>query len=263
MKNIPTKKIRRIEVDDDSGEDVVRVFLEVPKFQNFGQRLGELERKAREVEQTDPDPWEVAAADGKILTLTKAEMKKLQKRWDALDITDPEFGKKLVSIEQELNQHTVDLPGDLKREVKKKTTKGKVKKERFSKPKYDLERLRVELPEGMKWDKTAEARVDRVLADWPEIRPVVLKAVFKFYKKIHSTVRRMHDNPGAPFVLPEPTSPDVVADLFHVSAIYLQDDETTIGIGGSCTWDLEHFWGALIRKNKVVEVGGIDEAFNC
>jgi hypothetical protein len=144
MKNTPIKKIRRIEVDDDSGEEVVRVFLEVPAFQNLGQRLGELERKAWEAEWTDP----------------------------------PDKGQ-------------------------------------FE---YHLQRFRVELPEGMKWGKTSESKVDRFLADWPEIRPHVLEAVFNFYKKIHPEVRRMHDNPGAPFVLPAPTAPEVVAGLAALSA---------------------------------------------
>ena len=187
MNNIPVKKVRRIEVDDDSGVDVVRVFLEVPGFQNFGQRLGELERKA----------------------------------WDA----------------------QWDDPPD---------------KDQFE---YNLQRLRVELPEGMKWNKTTEATVDRFLMDWPEIRPRLLQAVFKFYKKIHPEVRRIHDNPGAPFVLPAPTAPEAVADLFRVSSIYVHDDDASLGIAGDCTWDLEHLWGALLRKNEVIEFGGMDVAF--
>lgn len=258
MRNIPIKKIRRIEVDDDSGEDVVRVFLEVPKFQNFGQRLGELERKALEAEQTDPDPWEVAAAAGKRLTLTKAEMKTLQDRYDALDGLDPEFCEKLDLIEQELNRH---IPESVKQEAIKKN-KAKVKKEQSSKTRHHLHRLRIELPEGMRWDKTAEARVDQFLVDWPEVRPAVLRAVFKFYKKIHPEVRRIHDNPGSPFLLPEPTCLSVVADLFQVSAVYLHDDENSVGVAGGCTWDLEHLWGVLLRHKKVAEVGGMDVASN-
>jgi hypothetical protein len=189
MKNIPTKKITRIEIDDDSGEDVVHVFLDVPGFQNFGQRLGELERKAWEAEWDDPPD-----------------------------------------------------------------------KDQFT---HHLQRLRVELPEGMKWNKTSEARVDQLLMDWPEIRPRVLDATFTFYKKVQPEERRIHDNPGAPFVLPTPTSPEVVADLFRVSTIYLHDDDNTIGVAGPCTWNLEHLWGALLRKNNVVEIGGSDVAFNC
>ena len=98
---------------------------------------------------------------------------------------------------------------------------------------------------------------------WPEIRPRVLEAVFKFYKKIHPEVRRIHDNPGAPFLLPAPTAPEVVADLFCVSAIYLHDNDATVGISGGCTWDLEHLWGALLRDKKVLKVGGMDVATNC
>jgi hypothetical protein len=262
MKNIPIKKIRRIEIDDDSGDDVVRVFLEVPQFQNFGQRLGDLERQASEAGQTDPDPWEAAAAEGKLLTLTRAEVKKLQKRFDALDFDAPGFVKKLEALNRVWDKHTVPMPENLKHEVKQKPGKRKLKGGRSSKPKYNLKRLRVELPEGMKWNKIAEARVDRFLMGWPEMRPRVLEGVFKFYKKIHSEVRRIHDNPAAPFLLPAPTAPEVVADLFRVSAIYLHDTEGTVGISGGCTWDLEHLWGALLRNKKVVKVGGMDAATN-
>src|SRR5262245_15788924 len=128
MKNISTKRVRRIEIDDDSGEDVITVFLEVPGFQNFGQRLAELEHKAQEAEWTDPDPWEAAAAEGKMLTLTKTQMKKLQKRFDALDFRDPRFDKEFESIEREIDQHTVDMPENLKHKVKKKPAKRKPKK---------------------------------------------------------------------------------------------------------------------------------------
>src|SRR5437660_4097848 len=99
MKNTPVKKIRRIEVDDNCDIPVVCVFLEVPKFHNFGQRLGELELKAWKAEWDDP----------------------------------PDKGQ-------------------------------------FD---HNLERLRVELPEGTEWDKTPEAPVDQFLADWPVIRPAV------------------------------------------------------------------------------------------
>jgi len=183
MKKTPIKKIRRIEGDDPE-EDIIRVFIEVPSFENFGRHLGEMERKA----------------------------------WDAQFDDPPDEGQ-------------------------------------FD---YNLERLTVSCPEGMNWDKTLDARVDQFLVDWPKIRPRVLKEVFNLYKKIQPEVRRIHDNPGAPFVLPEPATPEVVADLFRVSGIYLQHDETSIGIGGGCTWDLEHLWGVLLRDNNVVEVGGID-----
>jgi Domain of unknown function (DUF6985) len=56
-------------------------------------------------------------------------------------------------------------------------------------------------------------------------------------------------------------APEVVADLFRVSALYLHNNDATVGISGGCTWDLEHLWGALLRKNKVVEIGGVDVAF--
>src|SRR5438105_12076369 len=53
MKANPIKKILRIE-GDDPDEDIIRVFLRVPKFQNFGQHLGDIERKARDAESNDP-----------------------------------------------------------------------------------------------------------------------------------------------------------------------------------------------------------------
>src|SRR4029078_4426851 len=99
---------------------------------------------------------------------------------------------------------------------------------------------------GMKWNKIAETRVDRFLMSWREIRPRVLDRVFHFYKKMHPEVRRVHDNPAALFLLPAPTAPEVVADLFRVSTIHLHDNDATVGISGGCPWDLENLWGGLI-----------------
>jgi hypothetical protein len=188
MKAKAIKKILRIE-GDDPDEDIIRVFLEVPEFQNFGQRLGELGRKAWEAEFDDPPD-----------------------------------------------------------------------KDQF---KYDLQRLRVDLPMGMNWNKDLEARVDQFLMGWPRIRSAVLEAVFEYYKKVQPPARRIHNTAGSAFTLPAPTAPEVVADLFRVSVICLQDDEASIGIAGGCTWDLEHLWGVRIEHDKVVDVGGLDVASNC
>src|SRR5436190_6142201 len=100
MKADPIKKIRHIEVDDDSGTDWVKVHLHVPGFQNFGQRMGELESQA----------WE---AEG--------------------------FGE---------FERTQGVPESERKDFN-----------------YRLDDLRVELPEGVEWNKTAEAAVDRFLAD--------------------------------------------------------------------------------------------------
>ena len=49
MKNIPLKKLRPIEVDDDSGEAVVRVFLEGQGSRRSGTPLTECEGAYRGV----------------------------------------------------------------------------------------------------------------------------------------------------------------------------------------------------------------------
>jgi hypothetical protein len=188
MANLPIKKVRRIEVDEDSGEPVYSVYLEVPEFQNFGQRLGELELKCWRAQFDDPPD-----------------------------------------------------------------------KDQFT---HNLQRIRVALPEGVEWDKTSEAEVDQFLIHWPEMRPGVLEAVFNFYKKVYpQAIHPFRDVPGKKFTLPEPTSAEVVADLFCVKSLYLHSNGETSGISGNCTWDMEHCWGALLRDGKVAEVGGIDEAF--
>jgi hypothetical protein len=263
MKSTISKKIIRIEREDPDDIDggLVRVFIEVPKFQNFGQRLGELERKAWDADLSDPVDMSkgfdlMSNAFQKVFS-GKAKMDKAQKKFDALDA---KMGGKLGSLLEKVNQQLLDATADLERELEKPDEE-KPRKLKPPKFEHNLQRLRVELAVGTKWDKTTEARIDRFLADWPNIRPAVLESTFKFYKKIYPQAVRPHrHNPGTKFTMPEPTAPEVVADLFHVTSIHLHDKNDTIGITGGCTWDLEHVWGALLRKNKVVKVGGWDAA---
>ena len=219
------KEVLKVEVDEEF--DMTEVEMSVPEFQNFGQRLGELELKAHKIVLAEPMVF--PPNQGKL--------------WPWLE--------KLATI----------IEWCLKAMGRKETDSAEEERALEPDPEdfvYDLQRLRVLLPEGMRWDPLAEARVDRFLADWPALRPAVLDATFKYYQDFRPEVADFFGD-EAQYVLPEATGPEVVADLFRITAIHLHPDDA-IGLGGPCTWDEEHGYGALI-KSGVVTVGQEDEAF--
>src|SRR5262249_34822733 len=125
----------------------------------------------------------------------------------------------------------------------------------------DLQQLALSLPKGLRWNKNTQALVQQFFADWPMTRPVVLQATFKHYKENYrDSLTLFPDHKGLKFILPEPTSPDTIADLFYVTSIYLHRDGST-SLSGNCTWDEEHGWGLMLKNAKVTAVGQADVAF--
>ena len=199
----------------------------MPEFQNFGQRMGELEFKACKIVLAEP--WVPPPSQPVLWPWLEKLATIIEWCLKAMGRKEPDSAEDERALEPD--------PKDFD---------------------YDLQRLYVSLPEGMKWDPLSEARVDRFLADWPALRPAVLDATFKYYKDFRPEVADFFGE-EAQYVLPEATGPEVVADLFRVSTIHLHPDDA-IGLGGYCTWDEEHGYGALV-KSGAVTVGQEDEAF--
>jgi hypothetical protein len=252
------KEILEINVDPDLG--TTEVSLRVPQFQNFGQHLRELELKERKADQALDEPVDAEEIEETTTNLTemaKTSLGALQQKLDAM----PEGPQKemLRSSMQMMNQM---ISGFGKLEDTEEDDEDEPGSEEDAADlEYDLQQLRIALSDDMAWDKAAEARVDAFLAAWPGIRPQVLQATFKYYKDLYPQLAEMFgESPAIQFIMPKPTSPDVIADLFYISAIYLHEDGK-IGLGAQCTWDEEHGYGVLLKNNKVVSVGHEDEAF--
>jgi hypothetical protein len=247
----PMKRILNIETDQESG--TTEITIRVPGFRNFGQRLGELERKAFETPTDLTELVEVDKSTEEMLKMMDLGLEEMQKKIEAM----PEGQDKLVMRSVLWTMRWAESEDDDEAE------KGEDETPREDPFKYDLQQLRVSLADKMKWSKSAEAKVDRFLADWPEMRPAVLQATFGYYKEVYARWVQIHGNPtgGLKFTLPKPNTSEAVADLFCITTMYLHKNGN-IGLGGRCTWDEEHGCGLLIKNRKVVSVGHEDEVWS-
>lgn len=253
MKEVINEVIK-VEKDEECG--TTEVTLRIPSFQNFGQRLKQIKHLELEaIEAKPPDPEEIARATDSLYDGVLASM---QKKLDAL----PEGPKReamkanMEAFKQFLNASDEDVDSN---EVDEEEQADQIAEAQVE-PEHDLHELCVHIPRGMKWGKTTQAIINRFLADWPEIRPVVLRATYRFYTEIYPELAKIFgDSPGSQFTLPKPSSPEVVAHLFCITSVYLHRDKG-IGLAGHCTWDYEHGYGVLIKKKKVCKVGTADEA---
>jgi hypothetical protein len=236
------KEVVKVKVDREFG--TTNVTIRASDFLNFGQRMGELQRKATEaLLAPGPDDDAIPKAIANLNQLFEQNLKKM--------------------ADGPLKNQTIEMMKESAREMENaKEADGievEVDPEEFT---HDLQTLSVSVPEGMKWDGTTEAKVDNFLAAWPQTRPAVLKATAQYYKKIFPATKEfLGDEPGIEFTLPKPGAAEIVADLFRISTIYLRDDGS-IGLGCPCTWDEEHGYGIVLNNGKVIATGGEDEAFN-
>lgn len=252
--NANMKDIIKIEVDKQLG--MTEVYTRVPGFMNFGQRLGDIERQSYEAVMADDeeneDPELMAELEADIedsMKDMKASMESIGKA--AKDMPDGPQKEAMALLATEVAR----LGEEAEDEEDCKDETQETEEDRFT---YDLEVLRVSLSDEASWDTAVEERVDQFLADWQEIRPVVLEATFAYYSESHPELLQVFGEDE--LRMPKPDSPDIVADLFCISAVYLHEDGS-VGLGGPCTWDEEHGWGVRIRDRRVVAIGYESDAF--
>lgn len=246
--------------------DSTEVDIRIPKFQNFGLGLAELERQADEYEkklEAEMTPKErakeEAEADAAIQDLTKAmraTAEEAKKEFEKTSKDDPK--KKSMDAIFKMMEEAVGMmesePEDEAPEDEEAAP------EKVSKPE-DFELLTVLPSDGTKWDAKAEAKIDEFIKTWPEVRPQVLKQAHACYKKLYPELKEIFgDMATFKFTMPKPTKPEVIEDIFSINVIYLRDDGA-VGISGSCTWDEEHGFGAVIRNGKVVTFGHASDGF--
>jgi hypothetical protein len=258
MKEI-MKEIIEVRVDKECG--TTEVLIRVPHFENFGQRLGELERKASEAIQMQPEAESSAEIEAVVAAaheLRKKSLESLKKLYtDKLNILPDGHERKMVmqALSSIVKMENEPVEEDDEQEVEAEQPD----KNQFV---HDLQPLRVSLPEKVKWNKATEAQIDNFLTAWPTIRPLVLNATFRFYRKLYPKLVEIFGvDGGYELTIPKPMSADVVADLFLISSVYFHEDGS-IGLGGHCTWDDEHGYGVRINKGKITKVGYESEAFD-
>jgi hypothetical protein len=114
---------------------------------------------------------------------------------------------------------------------------------------------------GIKWDKNTESVLERFFADWPGLRPAVLRGVFEYYKGIYPELVDAYDyHKGRQFFIPEPASPEAIQEIFYFQSIRLHKDGS-VGLSGHCTWDEEHGFGVRLKDGKVTDAGAADIAY--
>lgn len=255
-----------------SKHDSSEVEIRIPNFQNFGLGLAELERQAEEHEkklEANMSPakrkkkeaeWAKEEAEGDAFLKELAEnmrsaaseaKKEVSKA--SPDDKDVRMASFLAEAMDQLAKSLEDGPDD------PDSNDETVKKEE-SRP-GDFELFTVMPSDGMKWDTKSEAKIDEFIKTWPTVRPQILKQAHAYYKKLYPELKEIFgDMTEFNFFMPKPTKPEVLEDIFSINMIYLRDDGA-IGISGSCTWDEEHGFGAVIKKGKVVAFGHADEGF--
>jgi len=231
------------------------VSLEVPEFENFGKRMDELERLADEANPIDAAEMQASTAKlmGHVQELREQARKKL-------DATPPGAKKGMDAVILGLLEGMAQ--GVAESQSREEDSDGEEEDVDPEQPEpRDLHRVELSLPKGIKWNEKTQAVVEGFFADWPQLRSVVLKATFDHYRKDYAEFLTLFPgHKGLRFILPEPTSPEAIADLFYIETIHLHQDGS-IGLSGNSTWEPEHGYGILLKSGKAKAVGEADVVF--
>jgi len=237
-----TKEI--LSIKKSYGDTPAEANIKVPSFQNFGARLGAVERESFEMlmarqagkDPTTP-PMDIKGMISEMAAKQKEAAKQLPKEFSGLgDIMSGLFSQ-LENLEIEDTPPVYD-------------------EKDFECYNYDLQELCVVLPaDDSEWDSAAEAKLDQFLAEWPEIRPRVSQALYDYYVNWYPQLDRYND----PILHPAPGDPQLVEDRARITTIYLGKDDR-IGLSGACTWDDEHGLGILLENGQVIDCGYADVA---
>jgi hypothetical protein len=243
---------------DSYGETTVR--YHVPKFANFGDLMDELEQQHLKERYPKPKTGKKKVGEVKKLAediknlsqqmesslfdlikehlpkvdqsgLTKAQQAELEKLAGQVNAAGS-FGDLMNSIEDDEEPDVVQASNSDEADV-----------------------LEFCLEEPLAWSPAMEKRVEAFLKSWPKLRPSVLKAVFAVYRDQYDGIWEfMGGLPADKFILPDPTKPAVLEQLFRITDIQLDEDDA-LTLGASCTWDDEHGLCVRIEDGKVTGVG--------
>jgi len=231
------------------------VSLEAPEFENFGNRLEEVQRLADEANPIDPE--EVRASTADMMEQMKAQMEAARKKHEAM----PAGPKKAMdSVMLGMLEKMAKTAGEAQEESEQpddENEEGDAEEAEEEKRNPHL----LDVHADIKWNKNTESMLQQFFADWPQLRSVVLRGVFEYYKGIYPQLVEAYDyHKGRQFFIPEPTSPEAIQEIFYVQSIHLHKDGS-IGLSGFCTWDEEHGFGVRLKDGKVTGAGAADTAF--
>lgn len=221
------------------------VHYRIPGFRNFGRKLDEIIEKhaASCSKPTLPDLQDLASS----------LESKLQEQFERLSVS----GAGGAEVAKVLRDELASLELDDNDEAQASDASPN-SEEPFE---NDPEVLAVDFDTTIAWEE-AKRRVDELIAKWPSMRERVRTAVFEKYREHYEMFWAYSDQTeNDKLILPDPSVPAVVEELFRVISIHLSSDCDAIGLECDCTWDVEHALGVRIAGDKVVEVGGADCAF--
>lgn len=229
-------------------EGLIQLEIRIPGFQNFGERMAEIEKAHSEAmfaSPSGPEPasWLAAIESGQGLGY------RIQKKVADAIAASLEIIIKMIIMVFAAGEREVDEDPDDQDE------------EREDGEAESSDRFTVFVDEeDVPWSPATERRLDQFIDDWPRLRPDVKRAAFDYYAEEQE---HLLEDLGMfecdRLLMPDPSGPDVVEDLFCFDTIYLLDDE--IGLAGPCTWDEEHGFGIRIRDGDVVCCGQHSIAF--
>lgn len=256
------KEILKSELDSEY--HYYRVVMRVPGFKNFGENFYEIQDEGEA-------GWVEAMGEGGLLT-------------GAEDVTEQlraitEGG--VASIEQKLRgmpegeekeemRQGLELMKQLAGAARRAQDEDEADDERDEQAEFEkeieearllqeAEVLSVILPEDESWDAESERRLDEFLEAWPKLRPKILRGAYEWYRLIYEDAKEYYeDNPRHELLVPEPTAPEVIGELFRIENIHLHKSGR-VGVTGSCTWDIDEGFGAMIEGGNVLVVGLTDD----
>ena len=247
-----------ISAEKNSDFDDWEIEMRVPGFDNFGKRLGDLEKRAFEAELAFDQTTEGKAearktveALGNQIAQAVQDQRQLAEKISGYAVDDP-----LCESVEGITKMLEGLP-----EIMAAEGAGLLEGAEFDPEDDSFDRdhevLEIALEEGIEWDAEAESRVNAFLASWPQIRSEVHREAFAHYQAIFSQIEDNAQGAGGALTLPAPVSSGVVEDLFTITSLFLFADGR-VGISGDCTWDEEHGFGAVIKDTRVLEFAQSD-----
>lgn len=232
------------------------VSLEAPEFENFGNRLDEIWRLADEANPTDPE--EVRASTTEIMERMKTQMEEARKKHQAMPSGPKKAMDSMMLGMLEKMAKTAAQAQEDSEEPDDEDEDGEVEDSEAEKRNPHLLDLTLR---GIKWNKDSEKMLEQFFADWPQLRSVVLRGVFEYYKGIYPELVETYDyHKGRKFFIPEPTSPEAIQDIFYFQSIHMHKDGS-MSLSGSCTWDEEYGFGIRLKDGKVTDAGSGDIAY--
>lgn len=116
-----------------------------------------------------------------------------------------------------------------------------------------------------------EKLVTKIIEQEKEWAAKALASLIAYYKKTYPDYKKGWEMGGADKktveeVLPKKITVDKLLELISPEEIYIKPEEEckkgSFGFALGCRWDEEHGIGVAFKKWKVIEVGGIDVAYD-